>query len=159
MKNNNIYHPISFELSEELRKIVISKKPNIISTINENVFFVKSYSHCYFTNDISGHLFSFEINKPTIIDNEFFFLDLTGDTSNRKISEDSYPFVIRSAKPDDVYEIKGYKKTFKRLFIDWKVPLELRGRYPVFEKNGKIFYTPRYQKDFKIDNFCNFYIK
>ena len=104
--------------------------------------------------------FSFKIDGPSTLDTEYFYLDFTGDTSNRNVSKDDYPITVRNAKPNDVYIIKGYEKQLRRLFIDWKVPVPLRKRWPIIiNKNGTIIYVPRYQKDFKKEDNCNFYVK
>ena len=61
---------------------------------------------------------------------------------------------------NDEYLINGYKVKANRLFIDWKMPLSLRKRWPVIkDKNGNIIYIPRYQKDFKKNESLNFYVK
>ena len=67
---------------------------------------------------------------------------------------------VRNAKPEDEYLISDYTKQLRRLFIDWKMPVTLRKRWPVIvNKEGKIVYVPRYQKDFVIEKDCNFYVK
>jgi tRNA(Ile)-lysidine synthetase-like protein len=56
--------------------------------------------------------------------------------------------IIRSARGRDQYQIKDYKKTFRRLAIDWKLPLFLREIWPVVTNaRGKIVSIPRYQKN------------
>jgi tRNA(Ile)-lysidine synthase len=56
--------------------------------------------------------------------------------------------VVRSARGSDLYQIKDYKKTFRRLAIDWKMPLFLREIWPVVtNKRGEILMIPRYQKN------------
>lgn len=159
LEQKKLFHPVSQKLGKELCKIVLSKKANVEFKITKTISFVKSYKRCYFLASWEQNDFCYEVMNPTIIDNEYFYLDLTGDVSNRKVSKDTYPFIIRNAKPDDIYIVDGHAKTFRRLFIDWKVPLSVRKRYPVFVKNNHIFYAPRYQSDFVLDTNCNFYIK
>jgi tRNA(Ile)-lysidine synthetase-like protein len=56
--------------------------------------------------------------------------------------------IIRSARGTDQYHIKDYQKSFRRLAIDWKLPLFLREIWPVVTNaRGKILSIPRYQKN------------
>lgn len=143
----------------EIRKIFKSSKANVSVDIS-GLKLVKSYDSFDFVLDTNEQQFAFEIKEPMILDTDYFYLDFTGDASNRNITPDDYPLTIRNAKSDDTYIISGYSKQLRRLFIDWKVPLTLRKRWPVIvNKNGAIIYVPRYQKDFKIEDNCNFYVK
>ena len=143
----------------EIRKIFKSSKANVSVDIS-GLKLVKSYDSFDLVHNANEQQFIFEIKEPMVIDTDYFYLDFTGDTSNRNITIDDYPLTVRNAKSDDTYIISGYSKQLRRVFIDWKVPLTLRKRWPVIvNKNGKIIYVPRYQKDFKKEDNCNFYVK
>ena len=143
----------------EIRKIFKSDKANISVDIS-GLKLVKSYDSFDLIEDEKEQDFSYEIKEPTVLDTPYFYLDFTGDTSNRNITSNDYPLTIRNAKPEDTYLISGYMKQLRRLFIDWKVPLPLRKRWPVIvNKDGIIIYVPRYQKNFKKEDNCNFYVK
>ena len=143
----------------EIRKIFQSDKANVSVNVSD-LTLVKSYDSFQFIDQNKEVNFSYKIDSPCVLDTEYFYLDFTGDTSNRNVSKEDYPLTIRNAQPCDVYLIKGYEKQLRRLFIDWKVPIPLRKRWPVIiNKNGTVIYVPRYQKDFKKENNCNFYVK
>ena len=143
----------------EIRKIFQSDKANVSVNVSD-LTLVKSYDSFQFVDQNKEVNFSYKIDSPCVLDTEYFYLDFTGDTSNRNVGKEDYPLTIRNAQPNDVYLIKGYEKQLRRLFIDWKVPVPLRKRWPVIiNKNGTVIYVPRYQKDFKIENNCNFYVK
>ena len=143
----------------EIRKIFQSDKANVSVNVSD-LTLVKSYDSFQFVNQNKEVNFSYKIDSPCVLDTEYFYLDFTGDTSNRNVGKEDYPLTIRNAQPNDVYLIKGYEKQLRRLFIDWKVPVPLRKRWPVIiNKNGTVIYVPRYQKDFKKENNCNFYVK
>ena len=143
----------------EIRKIFKSSKANVSVDIS-GLKLVKSYDSFDLVHNANEQQFIFEIKEPMVIDTDYFYLDFTGDTSNRNITIDDYPLTVRNAKSDDTYIISGYSKQLRRVFIDWKVPLTLRKRWPVIvNKNGTIIYVPRYQKDFKKEDNCNFYVK
>ena len=143
----------------EVRKIFASDKANVTVEIS-GLKLVKSYDSFQFIFDKEVPDYSYVLEAPGKLDNEYFFLDFSGDTSNRHITLDDYPLTIRNAKPEDEYLISDYTKQLRRLFIDWKMPVTLRKRWPVIvNKEGKIVYVPRYQKDFVIEKDCNFYVK
>ena len=143
----------------EIRKIFQSDKANVSVNVSD-LTLVKSYDSFQFVDQDKEVNFSYKIDSPCVLDTEYFYLDFTGDTSNRNVGKEDYPLTIRNAQPNDVYLIKGYEKQLRRLFIDWKVPVPLRKRWPVIiNKNGTVIYVPRYQKDFKKENNCNFYVK
>ena len=143
----------------EIRKIFQSDKANVSVNVSD-LTLVKSYDSFQFVDQNKEVNFSYQIEEPCVFDTEYFYLDFTGDASNRNVSKEDYPLTIRNAQPNDVYLIKGYEKQLRRLFIDWKVPVPLRKRWPVIiDKKGTVIYVPRYQKDFKKENNCNFYVK
>ena len=152
-----------FKISEanrrEVLKIISSKKPNVLLPYS-SYYFVKEYDHIYFAR-IDGQIrYSYTLNEPGVLDTPYFYLDFTHGSSDRNVKDDDYPITIRVANPYDLIRIKDYQKECRRLFIDWKMPVLLRKRWPLIEnKNGKIVYMPRYQKDFKVCKNLNFYVK
>ena len=153
----------SFVLSRkqglELRKVFLSDKANVSIDVS-GLLLVKSYDTFYLEDKNKIVDYKFKINEPQELDTEYFYLDFRNDATNRNVTSNDYPLTIRNASNDDTYFIKGYKKQVRRLFIDWKMPLLLRKRWPVIvNKNNEIIYIPRYQKDFVKEEKCNFYVK
>ena len=150
---------ISKKQGEELRKVMLSDKPNISLMVN-GLCFYKEYEKFGFKESSNSDDFSYEINEPKMLDTPYFFLDFRKDVSNRNVTPNDYPLTIRNARSNDSYQIKNYYKQLRRLFIDWKMPLSLRNRWPIIlNKDGVIIYVPRYQKGFIPDDNCNFYVK
>lgn len=145
----------------EIRKIMKSDRPNICLNLNDKIAIKKEYDKLLVVNiDKEEKGFEFVIEKPCLIDNEYFFLDFCGDTSNRNVSKEDYPLTIRTYREGDTYIIKDYPVQVRRLFIDWKMPLSLRKRWPIIlNKDNKIIYIPRYREDFFHDSAINFYVK
>ena len=147
---------ISKEQGEELRKVLLCDKPNVSLTVDELVF-VKEYDSFSIKEDSETCDFEYVLNEPGKLDTPYFSLDFTRDPSRRNVSPDDYPLTIRNARAGDAYRILDYEKELRRLFIDWKMPVSLRNRWPIIvNKDGVIIYVPRYQKDFlpsKDDNF------
>ena len=150
---------ISKEQGAELRKVLLSDKPNISLPI-DGLLFVKEYDSFSIQESIESSDYEFVMNEPGVLDNEYIFLDFRKDSSNRNVSLADYPITIRNARSDDLIVIKDYSKELRRMFIDWKMPASLRNRWPVIlNKDGKIIYVPRYQKDFKPEENCNLRVK
>ena len=150
---------VSKKQGEELRKVLESNKPNIALNVDGLCFF-KEYDALGFREFDENLDYFYDMVEPGILDTPYFFLDFTVDSSNRNVKEDDYPLVIRNAQKDDEYEISGYKKELRRLFIDWKMPESARNRWPIIvNKDGIIVYVPRYQKDFVPEENCNFFVK
>ena len=150
---------VSKKQGEELRKVLESDKPNIALNVDGLCFF-KEYDVLGFREFDENLDYFYDLVEPGILDTPYFFLDFTVNSSNRNVKEDDYPLVIRNAQKDDEYEISGYKKELRRLFIDWKMPESARNRWPIIvNKDGIIVYVPRYQKDFVPEENCNFFVK
>lgn len=145
----------------EIRKALISKKPNIFFNIKGHLFFVKEYDSIDIVdNDNFMVGYSYCLDKPCKLDTPYFYLDFSKSSEGRNVTSSDYPILIRNVKLTDSINIKGYNVPVRRLFIDWKIPLRARYRWPVIiNSRGKVLYIPRYQKDFKPDENTNFYVK
>ena len=152
---------ITYRQSAEVAKVLLSNKPNVSIYLGKyNVIIEKAYDRLEVKRESSKNGYCFVIEEPQVVDNDFFFANLLSDTSNRNISLNDYPITIRSFKAKDKYKIKDYEVLVRRLFIDWKMPMSMRGLWPiVINKEGRIIYIPRYQKDFTPDENTNFYVK
>ncbi len=76
------------------------------------------------------------------------------------LNEDDYPIVIRNFKNGDSIKTKGGTKKVSRLFIDNKIPLGLRKRWPVvLNKREEIILIPHLAKniDYLTTN-CNLFV-
>jgi len=156
LKNDFI---ISKRQGDELKKILLSDKPNVATNVDGLCFF-KEYDKIGFRPFDESLDYSYDLTEPGVLDCPYFYLDFTFDASNRNVTNDDYPLTIRNAQKDDEYLISGYKKEIRRLFIDWKMPESLRKRWPVIvNKDGVIIYVPRYQKDFVPNENTNFFVK
>ena len=150
---------ISKEQGDELRKVLLCDKPNVSLTVDE-LCFVKEYDSFYIKEDSPVCDYEYVLNEPGKLDTPYFSLDFTQNQARRNVSPDDYPLTIRNARPNDAFKIKDYEKELRRLFIDWKMPVSLRNRWPVIiNKEGVIVYVPRYQKDFLAADNENFIVK
>ena len=157
--NDSLY--LSRQNVGQVLNVLKSSKPNGQFKIKEGLYLLKEYEQFEFlTSKIESVTYAYLISKPDSLNTKYFYLDFTGDTSNRNVSPSDYPIIIRNVKLSDTVFINGYKVKARRLMIDWKVPLRKRLVWPVIiNKDNKCIYIPRYQKDFKVPESCNFFVK
>lgn len=161
LKNSGISSRLSINNVGQVIDALKSNKPNFFITIKNGVYLVKEYKNFYFLDHKKTSTgYSYFIDHPSQLETPFFFLDFTGDASNRNVKKDDYPLIIRNVNANDIYQIKDYVVKARRLLIDWKVPTTLRNVWPVIiNKDNRLIYIPRYREDFKPGNHCNFYVK
>ncbi|MBO4856839.1 MAG: tRNA lysidine(34) synthetase TilS [Bacilli bacterium] len=160
LRNLEIYKPITYKQSIEVGKFLHSEKPNIFLKVAQNEACVyKAYDRLLIEKNEQSFE-PFNIEKPCVIDNQVLFADLVKEGEKRNIKENDYPLTIRTYQAGDKTMISDYQVLVRRLFIDWKMPLYLRKRWPLFvNKDNKIVYIPRYRSDFQVSNSPNFYVK
>jgi tRNA(Ile)-lysidine synthase len=91
---------ISKKQGEELRKVLLSEKPNIALNVDGLCFF-KEYDKLGFREFDETLDYFYDLTEPGILDTPYFYLDFTVDSSNRNVKEDDYPLLIRNAQKDD----------------------------------------------------------
>lgn len=137
-----------------------SSKPNWRMMLERPYSLVKAYEILYMQREIEVDNYEYTLNEPGVLDTPYFSLDFRGDTSNRNVTLEDYPLSIRNFHPGDFYFIKGKKKMVNRLFLDWKMPTDLRKIWPVIlNKNGEIIYIPRYRFAYQVRPTDNFVVK
>ena len=97
---------VSKEQGAELRKVLMSDKANVSLTV-DGLCFLKEYDTFSIKEEVESCDYKYVLNEPGILDNEYFFLDFSKDSSNRNVSFEDYPITIRNARSDDLIEIKA----------------------------------------------------
>ena len=118
-----------------------NQKPNIVMPYSKGWHLEKAYDKVWLIKDQDTKPYRLINPKGTI---KFSLLTIHLD----RLKELPETFILRSCQPNDVLKIKTYAKPFRRLAIDWKMPLFLRRVWPVFTNlKGDIILLPRYQKN------------
>ena len=155
-----IIQPITYKQSLEVVKLLKSNKANIALNVARNQALIYKTYESLIIEKNDDQFETIFVKEPCVIDNRFLFADLVNEGPKRKIKIEDYPLTIRTYQKGDRVQISDYEVLVRRLFIDWKMPLHLRKRWPLFvNKDNKIVYIPRYREDFKIENSPNFYVK
>lgn len=158
-RNVNDDIEISSRLCNEIKKALLSDKPNVVVKLKKDFAFLKEYESFKF-DYLEPVSYEFVVNLGDVIDNEYLFFDTNLNLEKRNLSQKDFPLTISNPKNGDEVRIKDYKVQIRRLFIDWKMPLSLRERWPIIRNNkNEIVYVPRYQKDFKKENSNEFFVK
>jgi tRNA(Ile)-lysidine synthase len=140
-KQEGIHFPITHAFLKKIHAVLVSKKPNIRVPLTKEWWFEKAYEDGWVLSKTWLKPYRLQTHRPNhvlpLLRFHFKFIPKTFQ-----------PSIIRSARGRDQYQIKDYKKTFRRLAIDWKLPLFLREIWPVVTNaRGKILSIPRYQKN------------
>ena len=160
LKELGIIQPITYKQSLEVVKLLKSNKANISLNVARNQAVIYKTYDSLIIEKKDDQFETIFVKEPCVIDNRFLFADLVKEGPKRKIKNDDYPLTIRTYQKGDRVRISDYEVLVRRLFIDWKMPLYLRKRWPLFvNKDNRIVYIPRYREDFKIENSPNFYVK
>ncbi len=147
-QTHGIFFPITESWLNKIQQILTSQKPNIFISFARGWHLEKAYDHIWLVKNELIKPYRFKNPKGTVRVSGLI-IDL------ERMPQLPKTFILRSCKPNDLLMIKTYAKPFRRLAIDWKMPLFLRRVWPVFTTpNGDIILLPRYQKnyDFKANN-------
>lgn len=138
----------------------LSKKPNWKMLLTPPYQIIKAYNTLYvgYVNGVKPYEYILE--KPGVLDTPYFYLDFTSGAENRNVFDYDYPLTIRNARNGDTLSVEGGRKTIQRMFLDWKMPTELRHKWPLIVNNkGQIIYVPRYKENFVDDGTYNLVVK
>jgi tRNA(Ile)-lysidine synthase len=140
-ESQKLYTSITDSWLKKIEQILRSKKPNVVIPYSKGWHLEKAYDQIWFINDQDA--------MP------YYFLNPRGTISLPRLNIQldhlkhlPETFILRSCQPNDLLHIKNYAKPFRRLAIDWKMPLFLRRVWPVFTTlEGEVILLPRYQKN------------
>jgi len=140
-KHEGIHFPITQAFLQKIQTVCSSKKPNLRVALVKGWWFEKAYD--------DGWVIAKAWLKPYRIHTKDSAVILPLIQFDFKFTPKEFQdCIVRSARGQDQIQIKNYKKTFRRLAIDWKIPLFLREMWPVVTNSqGKILTIPRYQKN------------
>jgi len=173
---SNIYNNSSNIIKEkniiDIIKLINSKKPNIYINLPQNIIVKKEYNKLYFTNNNTNQKNDYKIllNKNITKDKfEIKFINNSEEDGNDicRINSNKIklPLYIRNRKEGDYIEILGLngKKKIKEIFIEKKIPITVRNKYPlIVDSNNRIIWIPNIKKskfNSKKDEFCDIILK
>lgn len=166
MKKNIIFYILSKIYNDEaniikdkhiddILKLIESKKPNVFTNLPKNLIVKKEYNIIKFEfTKKEDNNYKIEFNNKIKIDNiiieKIENIETDGNNVCRLNSKDiSLPIYIRNKKNGDYIYLLGTngKKKIKDIFIEEKIPLTKRNKYPIVtDANDNILWIPNIKK-------------
>lgn len=160
VKQSGKHIALSERQLSEIRKICLSKNPNIDIPLSIGFVLAKEYDVLVLNEQSKIEPYSFTLTSPGVLETPYFVVDFQDGAEDRNIKSSDYPLTIRSFIPDDCYVVDGNVCEVRRLFIDWKMPMRLRSIWPIVtDKSGTIIYIPRFRKNFIESKKSKFVVK
>lgn len=152
---NNKNNIISNKIIENILKLINNAKPNQKLNIPQNKVLIKEYNKLYIVDDIETEdSYRFEINNKITLNNLSFYRVREETLDNNSIcrlnSKDiKLPLYFRNRQAGDYIILKGNnnKKKIKDIFIEKKLPIRERNKYPLLvDANDNILWIPNIKK-------------
>ncbi len=139
---HGIHHEVTTSFLVRMKRYMQSTKPNIVHPLNATWTLYKAYDHFALIDASWFHPIDRLLHRPDSIHHPLFDVHLS------RFNGCPFPIVFRYGRQDDRQQMGLVTKSFRRLMIDWKVPLYLRACYPVItnSKNTHIWIAPYSQK-------------
>lgn len=150
LNQNGMHKAISLAKMNEMKRMMErSNVPNAVLYEDQKTQLIRSYDTLYVVTQSEQKDYLYQLDKPTLIELEFLRFDGHNPRNLKRVPLEAYPITIRPAQPNDQVKIARYLKKVNRLYIDWKMPMALRKKWPVFvNKEGKIIFVPRYRHNY-----------
>lgn len=140
----------NYNLIIDLLKIIENNKPQAIYTLSNNYLFIKEYNRCYLKKKDNSLIkeITLSLEEPVIFNDKYrFYLTKNLSNNNENYLKICYndlklPLVIRTRKDGDYMNLPFGKKKLKSIFIDKKIPSEIRKTTPIITNSeGEILWV------------------
>lgn len=151
---------------KEIIKILNQKEPNKKIILPQNKIFIKSYNEAKIEKREKIKAYNYILkDEIKLIDNHIIKIvkgeeDNSNNTIKLSKKDIKLPLHIKVRENGDKIELKGLNgsKKIKDIFIDEKIPKEIRNIYPIMtDDDGKILWIPGIKKSkFDVSNSKNY---
>lgn len=140
---------------DDILKLINSNKPNLIINLPRKLIVKKEYNKVLFefnkeTNNSYSYIFDNIIKIDNMIIKKVDIMETDGNDVCRLNSKDiKLPLHIRNKKNGDYIYLLGTngKKKLKDIFIENKIPISIREKYPILtDDNNNILWIPNVKK-------------
>ena len=149
LEQHNI--PCSYNKILLIKNMIVNRSPNGVVSISKEYDFIKKYSTSFISKKVFNEDYEFMLNldeSVTLPDGSIVKI-----TRNIKNNSEIYlklcyntlvlPLKIRNRRDGDYFVFKFGKKKIKDLFIDMKIPMNIRNTVPiVLDQNDNILGIP-----------------
>lgn len=152
----------NYNLIIDLLKIIENNKPQAIYTLSNNYLFIKEYNRCYLKKKDNSLIkeITLSLEEPVIFNDKYrFYLTKNLSNNNENYLKICYndlklPLVIRTRKDGDYMNLPFGKKKLKSIFIDKKIPSEIRKTTPIITNSeGEILWVLNTIKKLTLDTY------
>ena len=149
LEQNNI--PCSYNKILLIKNMIVNRNPNGVVSISKEYDFVKKYSTSFISKKVYNADYEFLLNlDETAILPDGSTVKITRNIKNNseiylKLCYNTLvlPLKIRNRRDGDYFTFKFGRKKIKDLFIDMKIPMDVRNSVPiVLDKNDNILGIP-----------------
>lgn len=145
----------------DVLRLLKGENPNAQLDLPSGLKVTKAYQTCYFHfGNLSGGPYYFELGihssiilpngiRISLMPSRGYVQDDGGETIHLNRDGVTLPLIVRTREAGDRMKVKGMEgsKKLKTLFIDEKIPLHLRDRWPVVtDYEGRILWVPGLRK-------------
>lgn len=168
LKKNTLYHILNIVYNNEsniitekhinnILSIINNNKPNISLDLPQNKILIKEYNKIHIKKKnklIINNEYKIELSDNITIDNLVFSIVETEEKDGNDIcrlnsKEIKLPLYLRNRRDGDYIILKGSnnKKKIKDIFIEKKLPINIRNTYPLLVDNDdNIIWIPNIKK-------------
>ncbi|PPA68550.1 tRNA lysidine(34) synthetase TilS [Jeotgalibacillus proteolyticus] len=141
-----------------IKKLLLQKHPSGELHLPEGLLVKRSYSTAVFefapSNSASPFRYQLDIGQTIKLPSGAYVTAAEGlveglperaDFCRLELSQTAWPLTVRTRKDGDRIELKGLDgpKKIKKIFIDEKVPVDLRGQWPIItDASGRVLWIP-----------------
>lgn len=160
LKSQKVNYHFSASHLKELVKALKQNKPNVFISVSKAHRLIREYDLLKICEKIVEGDYKYIMSEPSRLETPYFTIDLSKDLQRFHITKEDFPLTIRPVKCGDLSYINNIKKKVSRLYIDWKMPQELRSIWPlIFNKQDKLVYVHRYYGRFSVNDNKDFVVK
>lgn len=129
--------------------VALKKEGNVKINLPVNFVLIKEYDNVYVTKLTEDEHYCIIINQLEYKDYGYFKIMSQGnDRCGVDLKSSDFPITIRTYQAGDYIELSYGKKKLSRLFIDAKIPMHLRKRWPVIlNSSQEIILVPKIGKN------------
>lgn len=138
----------------DILKVIINNKPNMRISFPSKYTFIKEYNNMYLKKEEVVSEYQYEIKDEVKIENKTIKIVSSCNLSDNNViylnsMDIKLPLYIRNYKTGDkilIKNMKNYKKV-KDIFINEKVPVSARRKYPLLvDSNNEVLWIPGLKK-------------
>lgn len=122
----------SVKAIKDIIRQIRSEKSNLMIPLDSERNLIKEYEKIFVKENERPDFYWYTINRPREFDSQYFTIMKVGDGRHQlKLNKEDFPLTIRPYYEDDYIELPSGKKKISRVFIDNKIGISKRKKWPI----------------------------